>query len=99
MLDTARIINLFTAVETAVAMGEPLVRFIGERDERYGLSFIFLNDNPATFLWEKGDKVRCVSYVVSVLRGHSAKMSLDLDATEMFNDASLRETISIFANG
>jgi hypothetical protein len=99
MLDTARIINLFTAVETAVSMSEPLVRFIGERDERYGLSFIFLNDNTATFLWENGDKVRCVSYVVSVLRGHLAKVSLDLDVTEMFNDASLRETIRIFANG
>lgn len=98
MLDFVKIINLFTAVETAYLMGEPLIRFIGERDERYAMSFIFLNDKTSQYLWDCNDKVRCADYVSSLLKGHIASKSLDLDSVEMFDDESLRNTIKRFAD-
>lgn len=102
MFDKARLINLFTAVETAVNMGESLVRFIGERDERYALSFIFLNDKTAQYLWDSNDKVRTASYVYSVFNAHNAAMSTefiadDLWDTTIYADEHLRKTIKSFA--
>ena len=102
MLDTARMINLFTAVETAVSMGESLLRFVGERDERYALAFIFLNDKTAQYLWDTNQKVRTASYVFSVFNAHNACVSTDILEIDLWNspvydDKLLRNTIKRFA--
>lgn len=101
MFDTARLINLFTAVETISKAGESLLRFIGERDERYALAFIFLNDKTAQFLWDSNDKVRTASYVFSVFIAHNASPStdsleIDLWNSPVYSDTLLLNTIEQF---
>jgi hypothetical protein len=98
MFDTARLINLFTAVETASNAGEILLRFIGERDERYALAFIFLNDKTAQSLWDSNDKVRTASYVFSVFKSHNASISLEVDFWNypIYSETLLLNTIQQF---
>jgi hypothetical protein len=93
MLDTARMINLFTAVETASNAGESLLRFIGERDERYALAFIFLNDKTAQSLWAENDKVRTASYVDSVFNAHNACVSTDALEVDLWNSPVYSEPL------
>lgn len=93
MFDTARLINLFTAVETASNAGESLLRFIGERDERYALAFIFLNDKTAQSLWAKNDKVRTASYVFSVFIAHNASASTDILEVDLWNSPVYSEPL------